>query len=73
MLGMPCLNWNKLFGILMISDCMMDVALKNILSEYQDVFKDKLRNYVLKSQFPFLLLQNKNSIELNLYLTDKKK
>ena len=49
---------------------MMDVALKNILSEYQDVFKDKLGNYVLKSQFPFLLLQNKNSIELNLYLTD---
>ena len=70
MLGMPHLNWNKLFGILMISDCMMDVALKNILSEYQDVFKDKLGNYVLKSQFPFLLLQNKNSIELNLYLTD---
>ena len=41
-LSMLFLNWNKLFGILMISDCSMDVALKNIFSEYQDVFKDEL-------------------------------
>ena len=37
---MLCLNWNKLFGVLMISDCTTDF--NNILSEYHDVFKDEL-------------------------------
>ena len=40
-LGMLWLNWNKLFGVSMISDCSMDVALNNASSEYQNVFKDK--------------------------------
>ena len=26
-LGILCLNWNKLFGVSMISDCTTDVAL----------------------------------------------
>ena len=71
---MLCLNWNRLFGIfLMISDCPTDVALKNILSEYQDVFKDELGTQKMyNSQLPLILLQNQNSIELVLYLTHYK-
>ena len=41
-MGILHLHWNKLFGVLMISDRKTDEDLKNILSEYQDVFKDEL-------------------------------
>lgn len=33
-LGILRLNWNKLLGVLIISDCTVDTAMKNILSEY---------------------------------------
>ena len=39
---MLCLNWNRLLHVLTVSDCTVDVALKNIFSGYQDVFKDEL-------------------------------